>query len=340
VLQDFFYGVTQAKVNSTCFTINNTDFCNQSSTNIEINITPFSDTIAPIITNLRNTSTTNESSYIEWDCDETCNYTISWYNQSFSFRVGSIANSSVGLNHNPHLVNLTNSTTYLINLTVCDGTNNCRTDLTFNFTTASNEAASVITDSGGSGGGQSPTTPAINVTNTTNITTILCSKELPIWDRLLSTCKDPLNKICDDGEMPIINLDCNIKTSKFVDNEIFSEIWLLRLMILITIILFIIESKDYLFFLFLDAVLLVFNDAFKISPLVEQVPSTIAAPVNCTGWYFLKNLGGCIWKSNVKIGWAIVILLLFVLVYLIARWRVKVKLRKTKKAKTITVELQ
>ena len=50
--------------------------CWDSSNNKNISATrKFSvDTVPPIISNLRNTSTTNENSYIEFDCNENCNY--------------------------------------------------------------------------------------------------------------------------------------------------------------------------------------------------------------------------------------------------------------------------
>ena len=94
------------------------------------------DTVAPVISNLRNTTTTNQSGFIQWSCSELCNYSILWYNSTSL--VNSISNNTFALSHNPFLGSLLNSTTYLINLTVYDYASNSANNKTFNFTTASN----------------------------------------------------------------------------------------------------------------------------------------------------------------------------------------------------------
>lgn len=358
VLQQNFLGLSRAEVNDTCFTMNQTSFCNVSLGLSELNISGFTDTIAPSISNLRNTSTTNQSSFIQWSCDENCNYTLNWYNESFLSWVGSIANSTFSLNHAPLLSSLTNSTTYLINLTVCDSSANCRSDTTFNFTTAANPAIIVTPVSGGGGGvtGGGGGCDILALENqkcyfvndkiecqegcpqgyycdTINFKCMIesvseqiistCNKDISIWDRLFSTCKDPVNKVCDDGEMPIINLDCNPSVNKLTSNDIFYEIWLLRLMIVLTLILFLLNSKDYVFFVFLDAVLLSFNNAFTMTPLI---PDTTIGPAvaQCS----IKNIGACLWKSNPRIGWAILFGVLFLMAYVIGRNQVKRRLKK------------
>ena len=67
---------------------------------------------------------------------EEINYSIMWYNSTEL--VGSIFNSSFSYNPNPFLSNLTNSTTYYINLTVWDTYGCYVTNNTFDFTTAIN----------------------------------------------------------------------------------------------------------------------------------------------------------------------------------------------------------
>ncbi len=97
------------------------------------------ETTPPTISNLINTSTTNESSFIEWSCSENCNYSILWFNNSIrnnTYLVNSIYNNTFKTSHNPYLANLTNSTTYFINLTVWDVSGNSAADNTFNFATA------------------------------------------------------------------------------------------------------------------------------------------------------------------------------------------------------------
>jgi hypothetical protein len=93
--------------------------------------------IAPVIWNLTNISTTNESSYINWSCDEACNYSISWYNSTDEL-VDTISLSTYALSHSAFLGNLSNSSIYRINLTVWDASGNYARNDTFNFTTAKN----------------------------------------------------------------------------------------------------------------------------------------------------------------------------------------------------------
>ncbi|MBW2990010.1 hypothetical protein KY358_06875, partial [Candidatus Woesearchaeota archaeon] len=92
------------------------------------------DTTSPEISNLRNTSTTNDSSFIEWSCNELCNYSLLWYNSTDL--IGLIYNNTFATSHNPRLINLSNVTTYFINLTVWDGAGNPANNDTFNFTTS------------------------------------------------------------------------------------------------------------------------------------------------------------------------------------------------------------
>lgn len=99
------------------------------------------DNTPPIITNLRNTSTTNQSSFIEWDCSESCNYTITLFNNSArtnTYIFDILYNNSFATSHYPYWNNFTNGTTYYINLTVRDSSGNNASNNTFNFTTAMN----------------------------------------------------------------------------------------------------------------------------------------------------------------------------------------------------------
>ena len=100
--------------------------------------TTANDTISPDILNLRNTSTTNDSSCVEWGCDESCNYTIYWYNSSardVASIFWSLFNNTFATEHSTCLSNLTPETFYFINLTVSDNASNDRSNNTFNFTT-------------------------------------------------------------------------------------------------------------------------------------------------------------------------------------------------------------
>ncbi len=102
------------------------------------------DVTSPVITNLRNTSTTNQSSVIEWNTNENANYTIRIYNgsqRSIANLTNQTDNNTFATSHNPFFDNLLNSTDYFINLTVCDSSGNCADNNTFNFTTETSEDA-------------------------------------------------------------------------------------------------------------------------------------------------------------------------------------------------------
>ena len=97
------------------------------------------ETILPIISNLINASTKNESSNVTWTTDENANYTIILYNnteRNSTFLVHQVFNDTFSQSFNQNFSNLLNSTTYFINLTACDSSGNCADNNTFNFTTA------------------------------------------------------------------------------------------------------------------------------------------------------------------------------------------------------------
>lgn len=102
--------------------------------NLTINLTYIIDITAPIISNLTNTSTDNDSSVIQWTTNEDTNYTLLWYNSTVL--IGNTNVTTFTTSYNPILSNLLNATTYFINLTVYDRAGNSAVNKTFNFTTA------------------------------------------------------------------------------------------------------------------------------------------------------------------------------------------------------------
>jgi hypothetical protein len=111
--------------------MNNISF-NLFSVSVEADTTP------PEISNLRNTSTTDTSSYVEWDCDEACNYTITWYDNAERTAANLVGTQDVKTyqtSNNPQLTSLDAATTYYINLTVWDSSGNNATNNTLSFTT-------------------------------------------------------------------------------------------------------------------------------------------------------------------------------------------------------------
>jgi hypothetical protein len=109
---------------------------------VEEDVTP------PVISNIANESTDNESTIITFDTDESANFTIRVYNHSnrtSNFLVNTSYNLSYATSHNPYIDGLMNFTTYFVNISVWDSSGNNAEDNTFNFTTASNEVVADTT---------------------------------------------------------------------------------------------------------------------------------------------------------------------------------------------------
>ena len=303
----------------------------------------------PIISNLRNTSTTNQSSYIQWSCSELCNYSISWYNhtnRTTSFLIGSIVNSTFSLSHSPLLENLTSNATYFINLTVRDNVNNLAYNDTFNFTAAISTISDIITPTTGGGGGGIVVKKGcklqgcaegytcgdddICIKSDITPTTILITESKDILTRLFSFPRNPSNNICDDGEWPILDKDCNITITKIKDGDIFREMWIMKLMVLISLWFLFKRDKSYILTLVLFVSLLIYN-SLELIAMQENVP----LEVRCNGFNFLKHIGGCIWPTNPSIGWIIIALLGGYILYKLYK-RFKSKKKKKKKPQVIT----
>jgi hypothetical protein len=117
-----------------------------SITNGTFNFTTLqnSDTTAPVISNVINTSISNSSAVINWTTDELANGTV---NYGATLALGTkILNATLVLSHNQNITGLLNATIYYYNITSCDASGNCRTNGTFNFTTLqnANPAAPVV----------------------------------------------------------------------------------------------------------------------------------------------------------------------------------------------------
>jgi hypothetical protein len=96
---------------------------------------------APYIFNLTNESTTQTSSFITFDLNETGNYTIKLYDDvARTSLIDSIFNNTFTTYHNPYFDSLVTGTTYYVNLTTCDISGNCRDNNTFDFMTQAAEA--------------------------------------------------------------------------------------------------------------------------------------------------------------------------------------------------------
>jgi C1A family cysteine protease len=99
-----------------------------------ISFEPFvADIIPPVISNVQNSSITNESAVITWDTDEASNTNVD-YGITPALGTVSEINDSVTL-HSRTLTGLSDNTTYYYNVTSCDSSGNCATDGPYSFTT-------------------------------------------------------------------------------------------------------------------------------------------------------------------------------------------------------------
>ncbi|MBW2984056.1 hypothetical protein KY361_03020, partial [Candidatus Woesearchaeota archaeon] len=94
------------------------------------------DTTPPVISNVRNTSVTNQTVIIEWDTDEMSNSSI---NYGITPALGTISETNVYTTaHVRPLSSLQANTTYYYNVTSCDPSGNCATDGPYSFKTQEN----------------------------------------------------------------------------------------------------------------------------------------------------------------------------------------------------------
>jgi len=135
----------------TCTDSNKDGFCDTAynvSSNLAVSGTgfwsnvdyfPLSDEFVIIISNLSNYSTTILSTYITWNTNKNTNYTFKLFNDSSrtnEFQVATANNTNYLSTRTLSITNLLSSTTYYVNLTVCDSSKQCAMNNTFNFITA------------------------------------------------------------------------------------------------------------------------------------------------------------------------------------------------------------
>src|SRR3989344_1080698 len=104
-------------------------------------------TTPPSITNLINSTTTNQSVSITWTTNESSNETNTLGLCPLFTGTLSNSNNTLSLSHLQSINSLSNSTNYCYNTTACDSSNNCASS-NFSFYTASNPP-----QGGGGGGG-------------------------------------------------------------------------------------------------------------------------------------------------------------------------------------------
>lgn len=276
-----FYGLAPVEVNETCLTLNQSVWCNSSAVSIIINVSEIGDQIPPIILNLRNTSTTNQSTYINWSCSENCNYSIYILKDSLRTDIFDVLyNSTFALSHNPYWDNLTNSTTYYINLTIWDSSGNYAANNIFSFTTAGNIVEAISEEAppaieghiGGTG---------VGTTETGRVTLAKygypCPTDLPFFKRLFSGCTVKNNDICDDGEWYLVHTDCEL------DNVLFFSMWFLRVILTLSILFLVRDNKFFPVIAVFLLILFYLNGAFPMLEGKVVTEGAVETQEHCTG---------------------------------------------------------
>lgn len=92
------------------------------------------DTTPPVISGI-GVSASTTSATITWTTDESANESIKW-GTTTALSGGSNGSATLGTSHSRTASGLSSATLYYYNVTSCDAAGNCRTNGTFNFTTA------------------------------------------------------------------------------------------------------------------------------------------------------------------------------------------------------------
>ncbi len=162
------------------------------------------DVTLPIITLLRNDSTTNVSTDILWSCDEACNFTVNIYNASNMIDgnlIVFVSNDTFLTTHIQNISGLINHTDYYLNISVWDDVGNERVNDTFNFTTSRN----------------APDITPPTITNLRNTSTLNVSVDIE-W-----TCDENCNftiNLYNASDMKAGNLIVSVSNNTFLTSHI------------------------------------------------------------------------------------------------------------------------
>lgn len=128
-------------------------------------------------------------------------------------------------------------------------------------------------------------------------------QNISLFSRIISKEKVLNNGICDDGEWAIIDKDCNFSINKIQNLSILKEAWVIRLLLLITIVMIFRKKGDILVMTALTAGVLIYNGLFNVSSFINK--GIVSSTINCSGAGFFQNFGDCVWPSQPIIGWLI-----------------------------------
>ncbi len=141
------FDVNQSTFWSVGYVCDSGNLCERAgSVRTEISTT---DTTAPVISNVANTSITNSSVLITWNTDDSANSSVE-YGTTTDLLGGSNSSASLTTSHSLSIYGLTNNTLYHYNVTSCNSDDLCNTSGPYNFTTLDNTGDSCSDFEGGS----------------------------------------------------------------------------------------------------------------------------------------------------------------------------------------------
>jgi len=155
---------------------------------------------------------------------------------------------------------------------------------------------------------------------------IACEPKEGFLERLQDNCTIANNEICEDGEDPINNPDCEITLSSINCNGrcIFSEIWFAKLLLVLVIAMLFFFKGDYKVIIFLAIFILVINftgfDLFGESKVIEPTKNTtVTITPEDMNDNILMNYGSKVMPSNPMMGAVGLIALVFFIVRYITK---------------------
>jgi hypothetical protein len=139
---------------------------NEGLRNASILINTSTDTTAPTISVVVNSTPSSSGITINWTTDEIANSSV---NYGLTRDLGTLStNAALSINHSIELSSLSASTTYYYNITSCDAAGLCGNSSEYNFTTdaaAASPAATGGSSGGGGGGGGRSSVVVMGLTN-------------------------------------------------------------------------------------------------------------------------------------------------------------------------------
>jgi len=158
---------------------------------------------------------------------------------------------------------------------------------------------------------------------------LACTKNEGFMERIQDNCKES-DGVCDDGEMPFSDDDCEITTESISCKDsrcIFKELWFAKLVIALAAFFLIFHKKDYNIFLLLIGVLLILNfsstgqDFIDNDLLIDIEPGQdIQFTESAMQGNVVTLIGSKVWADNPVMGFFIgVAILLFIVNFLTKR---------------------